>query len=314
MWDCLLKKDYTVSTSGLVDVVTLPKKVQWLTEDSSTLFVRQCDKDLFAILEELSKSLDHEPGSGGRGMIVTGNPGIGKTWFQSYCLLRLSQLCPKPPPIFFETVFDDNSCLFLPDGTVQVIDLKTNSPRPHAYLSLPTSFYLFDTGGKDAHEARHVSAFTIVTASPSPRHFKQFSARICNKKFYMPVWTWDEVNSVCPVLKRDETTVAKRFEKYGGIPRYLFCEEDEWDESLKDAIRKGSYDYILKSGGSLELLDDETSHRLIHIKVDSSNYRRPIIDRASNYIQQKLLDKGTTTDAMLFSAKVHAKKCRSEGF
>ena len=58
----------------------------WLLEDESVLFEYKCNQDLFEKIYSLKK-----PGKKYCRVVVTGNPGIGKSWFFIYCLFCFLQ-------------------------------------------------------------------------------------------------------------------------------------------------------------------------------------------------------------------------------
>jgi len=157
---------------------------------------------------------------------------------------------------------------------------------------MPTHFTFFDPPGKISREPQQVSAFTIVTASPDPRHYHQFNKQIGNAKYYMPCWTRDEINSILsyfPNLNID--TVASRFDKYGGIPRYVLTKTDNWHESLKSAIVATGIEELQRSVGGPELLPS-VSHDIFHYNVDSSSeYSCPKVSFASDYIADRITTK-----------------------
>mgnify|MGYP001088076730 CR=1 len=75
LWKWLKENPIQVETweyeGTTVDVISLPKGIYWLTEDSRHLFVRKCDKKLYDIVMACNKGPK-------TGAIVLGNPGIGK--------------------------------------------------------------------------------------------------------------------------------------------------------------------------------------------------------------------------------------------
>eukprot|EP01125_Pyxidicula_operculata_P022264 TRINITY_DN89_c0_g3_i1.p1 TRINITY_DN89_c0_g3~~TRINITY_DN89_c0_g3_i1.p1 ORF type:complete len:168 (-),score=17.62 TRINITY_DN89_c0_g3_i1:291-794(-) len=150
LWNTLLcgKFEIIESKDTSVSVIKLPTGVHWLTEKSPFLFVRQCDRDLYDIVRKLA-----DDKSSGKGVIITGNPGIGKSWFLSYCLFRLAQEQKKKTTVFFESVSRNEAWLFNPDGTVQFF------PKP--LDSYPPIIRNDPTGSR---EPREVDAFTVVTA------------------------------------------------------------------------------------------------------------------------------------------------------
>lgn len=75
LWKRLKKNPVKVTErkyqGAIVEVISLPEGLYWITENSRHLFVRQCDKELYDIV----MALNNGPY---RGAVVLGNPGIGK--------------------------------------------------------------------------------------------------------------------------------------------------------------------------------------------------------------------------------------------
>jgi len=95
--------------------------------------------------------------------------------------------------------------------------------------------------------------------------------------------------SYFPTLR--QSTVKERFDKYGGITRYILTETDTWHESLEDAIANANLDDLQKSVGGPELLP-ATSHKLLQYDVElSSGYRQRTVRFASDYIAERIADK-----------------------
>lgn len=280
LWKSLLEGKYETIENDLVSVVKLPDKVQWLTEKSPFLFVRKCDRDLYDIVRKLS---DGKPE---KGIVITGNPGIGKSWFLSYCLLNLAQ---EQKTVFFESVSRNKAWLFNSDGSVNVFAPITSLAFPSTITDDANSIYLFDPAGKDPREPRQVSAFTVVTASPDPRHYQQFNKRIGNKKYYMPCWTRDEITSILSCFPNlNQNTVESRVVKYGGIPRYVLTETDDWHPELEKAISGANLDDLQKSVGGPEVLP-AVSHKLLH--YDPIGYVDCAVRFASPYIADRISNK-----------------------
>src|SRR5688572_20816906 len=115
MWRCLLENK-AIERIGFVE---LPEGLFWPSqqkEKSRILFVCDCTKKLFDKIMAF-KNVRAES----QGVVLTGNPGIGKSWFLRYCLFQLARL---EATIFYEYVAGRVAWLFLPDGSVSEYKLE----------------------------------------------------------------------------------------------------------------------------------------------------------------------------------------------
>ena len=97
--------------------------------------------------------------------------------------------------MLFESVAQSQLWLFKEDGSFEVV----TGPRTTEGLKLFDSvrrkrdaWYLFDLCGEDPTEPIAIAPFTIVTASPNPKHYKQLYNRTGNK-YCVPCWSWEEL-------------------------------------------------------------------------------------------------------------------------
>ena len=273
LWNALLSGQYK-EEEGVVRLSD--DNIYWLTEPSPLLFVRKCHADLFDIVMGLYK-----PQLPGRGIVITGNPGIGKSWFLSYCLLRLAN---EKRTVFFESVRTDERWLFKPDGTVTQI--KGDWPLE---TGDPSTVFLFDPYGGAPREPERVTAFTVVASSPNEQNFKEFAKQTGSQKFYMPCWTWDEIELILPHLPFEPERARQRYEKFGGIPRYIFGTE-KWDRELDDAIAITTCSDLYRSVGGPEMLKS-ASHKVLQYKVDIPSYEKSHVIFASDYVSKKVAQK-----------------------
>eukprot|EP01124_Arcella_intermedia_P014092 TRINITY_DN20481_c0_g1_i1.p1 TRINITY_DN20481_c0_g1~~TRINITY_DN20481_c0_g1_i1.p1 ORF type:complete len:343 (-),score=49.68 TRINITY_DN20481_c0_g1_i1:50-1051(-) len=271
----LLQRTYQ-EHKGLVSVLSLPKGLRWLTGSSPHLFVRNCDKDLFDIIHKRYQE-------GSPGAILTGNPGIGKSWFLSYCLLRFAQ---QGQSVYYQSAGENLAWLFRPDGLVRLFEAPATVPA-EIRDSPSSTVYLFDPSGPFPAEPIATHCFTLVAAPPERKHYHSFAKRIDNFKLYQPVWSWEELECVLGYLPgMGKEGVRGRYEKYGGIPRYVFSAGDNWRMDLESALVLGQLEGIGKSLAGLEHVN-EIFHMLLQFEI-GGDYRRYKVKLASPYVQRRL--------------------------
>jgi len=258
--------------------------IKWLLQGEH-LIVRKSTRDLFKELLGLADS----PLSGG-GAVITGNPGIGKSWFLSYCLLEFSK---QKRNIFYESVQSQQWWWFRPPPHGDVVEVRIGQLPNEIWH--PSSIYLFDPYGGAPRESLGVPAFTIVTASPNKVHYKEFLKKVM-RKCYLPVWSLEElraVRSYFPWVSDDD--LCRRFEKFGGIVRYTLQPKDRTDEitldnELNNNISNASLTAIFRAVGNLETLQE--SHMILQYHLHSPGgvlcFHSPRVAFASQYIAETI--------------------------
>ncbi|KAL6066770.1 Death domain-containing protein [Balamuthia mandrillaris] len=155
------------------------------------LIVRECYPRIF----ELSQRLAKQRRGGGGGVVFSGNPGIGKSWFLNYTLWRLLQ---QKKTVLVESVAREKVWLFK-EGQVQEASLENTKQIVELFQTVENdtdAWYLFDPCGDIPREPKQMLPFTVVAASPNPQHYKQFYKRTRNK-YYTPCWPWEELKKLC---------------------------------------------------------------------------------------------------------------------
>ena len=208
-----------------IEALRLAETFDLLPSDriGSTLYIRSFYSRLFETL--LSQKYS----------ILTGNPGISKSWFQMCILCRLVQMSD---PSF--------SAVVCQSGTdVTFFDLRGNkayicknlqcSMLLHS-MKVEKALYLMEPALTDLEPV--VSRIsTIITVSPDVKHFKEFQKCVSAVKLYMPIWTLDELltvgedihaHSVHAHIKQlfTRNEIAKRFKRFGGTFRHVLPSEE----------------------------------------------------------------------------------------
>lgn len=150
------------------------------------------------------------------------------------------------------------------------------------------TFYLFDPAAIP-QEPEPCIAFTIVTASPNKAHYKDFLKQIGGEKYYMPCWTWEEVENILPYFpKYPPMKVEDRFSRFGGILRYILSNTIKWDFELERAIAASSISDIEQSAGGPDALPS-VSHKLMQYEVDA-DYECSRVRFASDYVATRVVE------------------------
>ena len=118
-----------------------PSPYRWLDETSTPFFLRSCYVGIFQAIISLMST------QGNKGVIVTGNPGIGKTYFLLYCLYRFGS---EKYVVYYQDI-STHTIYKISDGNLSIYDGE-NPPQ--------NSIFLINSGDRpefpDKHLATHV--------------------------------------------------------------------------------------------------------------------------------------------------------------
>ena len=225
--------------SGELAPISLPGSYKWFTEPSQTLFVRECYDQLF---EEISNRI--QPSGG---VILVGNPGIGKSWFLNYVLIRLLQGSK------YDIIFEVPRMMglhYFKDGEVRLIRWEDRD----RFYSLPevknnpNIIHLRDFDHDRRVGVPLIEGFTICASSPNPENFKQakknFQGFRSGDILYVSLWSVEELswmNNQHGENQLEATEFRKRLE-WVRAPRYMFLSAMSFDEHLS-SIRLELFDF-----------------------------------------------------------------------
>ena len=294
-WDALVHQ--RASLNG--DFVELPQGVFVLGRAAlgSSFFVRECYKQLFDFFPN-SKWNIHQRRTGipwSSKWVVTGNPGVGKTYFAAYLMWRLAQqkaTVVYEPPSQGDVKAPNSSkrYLLLPDGTVQV--RAAGMEGFEDYLADPATWFIVD-----AHGANECAARVVILTSPRPSVYKEFLKVQDARKVFMPVWTLEELEACRAKLFSTLTAgrVKELFQVWGGIPRKVLqegdpTEDDSRNTELTEALSKCNLSRLQDSVGEIANGDD-VSHRLLHFHVEAPSFMAAGMRYASTHVALLVTDK-----------------------
>jgi hypothetical protein len=246
--------------------------------------------------------------------IVIGNPGIGKTWFQYYYLVRIlnvDKLGPLPPDSYGSTAPPQYVIRQVGPDQLEIYDVqaKTVTTRLCPTISdirkilnsfvAETTLYFFEPDFTK-HEPISTNIPTMITVSPDIVRYKEFLKQKGAARLYMPVWREDELFAVgknlSPTLPEEE--LKERIREFGGIFRYVFGSEvvqREARSNRKQAILEVDLKYLLAASTIEDL-------RVSHFIAQFSNIPTRVtekseafttfnIDLVSEEVEKELQDK-----------------------
>ena len=271
------------------NVIQLPPDVYILGDErnGSALFVRA---DYVGLEKEIIRLFHRRQDA--RAVGVIGNPGIGKTFFSFYLLMKAA--CQGKAVVYESREFEGDQPQWLIFHNDKSFKVPVNHPYGNKLLGDRNTFYLVD-----ARAPKLVRAATVLVTSPRLDVYDDFCRkRSSNRKpLYMPVWSWKELlklREVCfPTVDDDKMKTV--FERWGGIAREVlyYTNEDiedaeENSDPLKAAISWSSVDSIITTK-ALGTEGREVSHRLFHAISSSPTYKLQGYEVASNYVNEELM-------------------------
>ncbi|CAB4425352.1 unnamed protein product [Rhizophagus irregularis] len=231
----------------------------------SKLFVRRCYNDLLNIIDNDKI----------RNLRLTGNSGIGKTFFGYYLIYHLV----KNGKTVIYDIHTMKTFVILFGQTIEEVSyLHTikDARKIKTNLLNQDVWYIVDGKSPDDSEAK-----TILICSSLKSHYKVFDNRIPEIR-YMPVWSWNEINKCRADIftHLSENKVRELYIKWGGIPRYILKDvhtkgiQKQLDRAI-NTCNESIFRYIGE-----DVTKDDISHKLIHIWTNfpegSNNNLKPL--------------------------------------
>lgn len=263
----------------------------------SRMFVRECYSKLAEITIDIVAS--------GYNLVITGNPGIGKSYFLFFFMYFLCTREQQLTIVLFRHL--EKRWYLFSKGTVLVAEKAHGQTAFRKYLDDPDTWYLVDTA-----QPLQVKAKTLLVSSPYVERYKEFRKTNAMIRF-MPVWSKEDIDVCRKEFYNNpgnryvsQENVDTLFKKWGGIPRYVLEKaniQSDQDE-LEIAISKcTTYDVMTYTGS--EGAPEHISHKLLHMVVQrdpperedgippqlTDRYSKFQIDVASEYVARRLTDK-----------------------
>jgi len=186
------------------------RKLELQFEERTQLLIREEYIRLASKAEEVYETyLENRPPRP-RGIVVTGQSGIGKTCFLQWLLLE--RLLDGKPTIL-RTKKD--YAYFSANGFFRISEFELPSPS--------NTWLLADPGLGAGGPPMRTGLFTIFTTSPSEGIYKEWRKQNSARLFIMNPWTWPELNFVGSSLYEegsiDLSKLETAFKRYGPTAR-----------------------------------------------------------------------------------------------
>ncbi|KAL5480221.1 SQS1_1 [Sanghuangporus weigelae] len=187
--------------------------------------------------EELDSFLASDKSKAPRVLLI-GQPGIGKTVYLTYCLLKRLSSGKRTIVSWSDTsryLFQDNGAFWIPNKIIAAAGLKVTDDRDGDALIL----YDLNNNQPKPYEMRNWHI--VVASSPKNSRWKEWEKETQAQTYIMKTWGWEEmyISRDMAVTDRSDDGWRKAFLKYGGSARHLLAMK-ETTLSLKttQAIRR----------------------------------------------------------------------------
>ena len=247
---------------------------------SNAMFIRDDYRGLWTEMQRLISS-------GLSRIVISGNPGIGKSWFGLFVAFQLlSQM--KPATIVWEARLSGTRTL-IRDGCV----LRGNLDSFLDELDDSSTWYLVDEAIFPG--ALRVEARTLVFSSPKRDNYRLTLKSTASTLRHLPVWSWDEIDACRQLLYTNDTVrtpaaVAEAYSRWGGIPRFVLEKLDDASAQteLEEAIAGCDLRRLMESVGAIDSAPD-ASHRILHI-LTTPKYLKSSVEFGSDHIVARIAE------------------------
>ena len=257
----------------------LKNRFRWM--NGPTIYVREVYKHLHDLISKA-------PGD----VVVTGTPGIGKSYFAVYELY----LAVRGGKNVVYRRYDTAWCFQPIAGCAFVCDLPSSIITN--LLREETTVFLYDCSTREAikdHGSRE--ARVVVVSSPHKPNYKEIMKNPGTQKYYMPVWSRGEL-ALCyeNVYAKDGDKYdgwEDKYTKFGGIPRCTFANPDETErhlKSLKEGCTSCTPEMLIDK--YMNHVSEDVSHMIFKLQVPQTDLTLTdvTLDFASDYVEDLVFE------------------------
>ena len=260
-------------------------------------------------------------------ILVTGNPGIGKSIFLFYVLKQLLIETSIRKQVFILGSGISQLYYYFNEEVVNCFYSKAELLGAIIEDKDKDIYFLFDcathtqSGWTPDHNIALFCKKSVVFASPQKKNFKDYFKHCIltgrGTQVYMPVWSPSEVKDMCAYCSYNVSNIMDIYDLVGGIPRMLFRENDiATIKFAVDAAVNGCDDKAKLISFAADYacnVPKDTSHILLRVcpMEEDDDYVRMFVDFGSKYIQERLLRNMIREKKIEFLAMMEEIKYRS---
>lgn len=191
-------------------------------------------------------------------VVLLGNAGTGKSWFQIYALKKLldSHKCKSSTATGAAAKPDYDLVVRQVKNEISIFDLTKAevwrwkiAENELEYISryLTRTLYFFEPGGNPDKRPAEVFWPSLSTLSPYEDRIKEYGKRWCSRAYFWP-WTcgemWTMVCDSTNSIQLDFDLFWERYYKFGGVLRHVLGEDEDADKKLTVRMNAISVDIL----------------------------------------------------------------------
>ena len=261
------------------NVLKLKNRFPWM--NGPTIYVRE-------VYERLHDLISRAP----RDVVVTGTPGIGKSYYAVYELY----LAVRDDKNVVYQRGDKALCFEANAGCAFVCDVRSSIITN--LLLEETTVFLYDCCTREPVKNHLIrKARVVVVSSPHEPNYKDIIKNPGTEKYYMHVWSLDELASCyANVYAKDGDKYVgweDKYAKFGGIPRYTFTHPNEAKHHLKhlnDCCTSCTPEMLIDK--YMNHVSADVSHMIFKLQVPQTDVTLTdvTLDFASDYVEDLVFE------------------------
>ena len=225
-----------------LDLACKPKK----------FYVREGYKELYEYICELW-------GSENEHVVLLGNAGTGKSWFQVYALKQLLT-CDQEKreyDIVIRQVATQSYVIDLEEAMVYLWKIPSDDILAIS-RGMERTLYFFEPGSDNTRSPLTVPIPSLSTLSPVIQRVNEYQKTGCHTAYFWP-WSSGELWAVIQDsnLSMDHQTFSHRHHKFGGILRHVLGQDEKAEDKLEARLNDVSVEVL--SSATSRNIDWDTS-------------------------------------------------------
>ncbi|RGB24662.1 hypothetical protein C1646_594662, partial [Rhizophagus diaphanus] len=222
---------------------------------------------------------------------ITGNPGVGKSYFG---ILMLVELVKRNKSVLID--YEGFTACIYPNG--ELLEVENHDHMLYGQIAEEENMWCIIDNVMPKFNHDLVGKF-IMVSSPKKEFIERFTKAPRSETFYMPPWEIDELNECQSIIYTQiaQDSIKEKFNLCGGVARWIFdiaMTLDKIKLGIEGVLSLIDLKSLLRAQGE-HFSGDRFSHKLIHIKTNENTtenpYTKAICTFASNFVENKCLGK-----------------------
>ena len=260
-------------------VVEFPNETEILGMKVRNIYKRKSYKQLSDLIDTKVPS------------IITGTPGIGKSYFAIYELFKAFKA--RRTVVYIRGRVSD--CIVCDRGNFYKV--KCSSHEFTEFVNHPDTLALYDCATRTPATCSAWKCQVIIVSSPYYGNYSDVMKKATSAKYYMPIWKFEEIEwCVRNIEEFNVVNYKKRFDYFGGVPRYIFSDESkyaQWIAALDGACCDCTVNTLVRV--EMDAIDNNIRDLVRHVNPITSddgqtNYRSYTFSFASDHVCQKAME------------------------